>query len=768
MVEQFYIDLDLTGLESQLSDVQHSYTELGTAIQQITSDYKKSLSDMAGLATQTVAPMDIPPTLEPGLNQLMAQMNEMQRNVPAVQAALKQLEGLHEARRAAAASAGPRVAGNQPPPGLPDPERIRAVAEQGQELALKTLAAVDKALDENESWKSRVQKLIESEMKKVRAKISEVLSNLPGQVSTGFFGALMGSMVLGYTEKNRRRKEMGEMANMFEGGVNALFSKGSRDVVRKFSQWGENAQWQWGVGRKELQGGIKLMVDNGLTQAQMSKSFGRGLGDVGENVVTLTIGLAKHYNFSTSDAMEDVVSLVRDYGMGLSNAADLMVKMAAAGQGSSIGVKNFSRIVLASADPLSRMGVKAEDVGVFVDRLLKGYKSAGLDARYSGRQVEGVAVDMMTAFSNMDNAMKLAIARDMYKDPEGDAMGLLIRFEDGVTRLARKESSDFLDKLITSFFHVVVDRSTNERSPAIQVIMSSLNVENTTASRMFDFRAILEKGGELNSMDKKSKREFRNAFVYESEQVSDLFKTKREMILGVGKMGEGILALIVDMVGMAMIGMQGMAASASAPKGQQAAVNMLIYFKQLEIYRNMGRDLALIKEGAGLAVGALPKEFADTFAPVVEAFKSDVFEGSGLYNQAYNQVLAHPIDNLKSVMGFAESMQPWNLIKSKESSTPGTPSALDIVTGDFLGNGPGSSELVAAYLRRQAAAKLQVKTPPEVKKVKDKPRVDQADESGTPKKNPQEPEVSGLGLAERLMQARQAIAAEDSNRMSTQ
>jgi hypothetical protein len=607
-------------------------------------------------------------------------------------------------------------------------------------------------------------------MKKARAKIKEVLSNIPGQVSTGFFGALLGSMVLGYTEKNRRQKEMGEMANMFEGGVNTLFSKGARKTVKAFADWGENAQWQWGVGRKELQGGIKLMVDNGLTMAEMSKKFGRGLGDVGENVVTLALGLGKHYNFSTSDAMEDVVSLVRDYGMGLSNAADLMVKMAAAGQRSSIGVKNFSRIVLAASDPLSRMGINAEDVGVFVDRLLKGYKSVGLDARYAGRQVEGVAVDVMTAFSSMDTAMKLAIARDMYKDPEGDAMGLLIRFEDGITRLARKESSDFLDKLITSFFHVVVDRSTNERSPAIQVIMSALNVDNTTASRMFDFRAILEKGGELSGMDKKSKGEFRKAFVYEAEQVSDLFKTKREMILGVGKMGEGILALLVDMVAMAMIGMQGMAANASAPKGQEAAVAMLIYFKQLEIYRNMGRDLELIKAGAGLAVGALPKEFADTFAPVVEAFKSDVFEGSGLYNQAYNQVLAHPIENLKSVMSFAESVQPWNLIQSKEVSTPGKPSALDIVTGDFLGNGPGSAELVAAYLKRQAAAaKTSAKPAPDVKKgKKDKPRVDQADESGTPKKNPHEPEVSGLGLADRLMQARLAIATEDSNRMSTQ
>jgi hypothetical protein len=218
---------------------------------------------------------------------------------------------------------------------------------------------------------------------------------------------------------------------------------------------------------------------------------------------------------------------------------------------------------------------------------------------------------------------------------------------------------------------------------------------------------------------------------------------------------------------MAMIGMQGMSASASAPKGQQATTTMLVYFKQLEIYRNMGRDLALIKEGAGLAVGALPKEFADTFAPVVEAFKSDVFEGPGYYNQAYNQALAHPIENLKSVMGFAESVQPWNLIQGKETSTPDKPSALDIITGDFLGTGPGSSALVAAHLKMQAAAaKVPNKPAPDMKKgKKDKPRVDQADESGTPKRNPQEPEVSGRSLAERVFQARQALATETSNRM---
>ena len=668
MEKSFYIDLDYGGLQDQISNVHRSYTELGAALQQNVRDVKQDLANLAAASSGAYEAVSLPPSLELNVDQLGAHLREMQRRAPEIQAVLKKLEEFHRSSKDPSRAMQVLSTAQEQVFGLPEAGRVEAVSERAQDLVAFAMEHLDKLMEDNNTWGTKVKEFIESEKKSVWSSVKSVGKNLPASLTSGFLGALLGSVFLGYSEKNRRAQEMGEMTNVFEAGTESMFSPASTEAVQWFSAWGENAQFFWGVGRKEVQGALKVMVDNGFKSADMLTEFDKGLGEVGKNIVTLTLGLGKHYNDSTVAHMEEAVSLVRDYGMDLASAGDLLVKMAAAGEQSNIGVKNFTRIVLASSDPLAKLGISAESVALIVKRLLGAYKDMGLTSQYAGHEVESVVSDLFTAFSNMNDGLKIAIMRDMENDHTTDSRKLLVEFNDGLRRVNEKKNSDFLEKMIRSYANVALARSTGERSLRIDIVMNSLGVENLTAQRFVDFLNLFTKAGSLHAMKAKSVENFKNAFVVEGAQVDDLYKSKREMILGASKMGAGILAVIMDLISITLLTFQERDVMARAPENKKPFAAMLFLLKNLEIVNNMKGAYREAVTGLKDVMGSTPEQIQEVFRPFSKIF------GGFEEGAAPGKAPLTPAQQIsQELTPTSSSAQPWNVPDLGQTKMPTAP-----------------------------------------------------------------------------------------------
>lgn len=624
MENSFLIDLDLADLSDQVDSVHRTYTDLGSAVQLLGRDMKVSLGSLVAASVPTSMPSPAV-AFSAEAERIKSAIDGAVRSVGDLKGVFENIGPSEEGGSAAdTASEAAQQVQESSLAGI-DPRKAEQKLDGAESKIYISVTSAEEMVKRHKKRTSRLIEFVEKEMKKTKDKVKSILSNIPGQISSGFLGAVIGSIALGYTEHNRRRAEMGEMANIFEGSVDSVMSAAGRKATRWFANWGERAQWYWGVGRKEVQAAAKVMVDNGFSVTDALRRYDKGLGRVGHNIITLSLGLGKHYNFSTSESMENIVTLVRDYGMSLNSAADLTVKMAAAGERSSIGVSNFTRIVMASADPLSNMGINAETVGSFVEKLLGHYASMGLESQYAGREVEGVAVDLMTAFTKMDNQMKVALARDIFKDTESNAHELLIRFSDGLRRISSGKDESFLESLIRSYGTLVIKRTTPERSKAILAVQQNLRTSNRSAAILVDTLGILEKGATLESMSKEARSNLKQAFTTEGKMVSELFKTRRELVTSMSNIGVGLMAVLVSLIAACILGLKSMMIQGEEGPGGRTAygLKLKMYYANRQVFKNMADGWDLMLKGTDGVLTVLGKEFGDSLAPAIGAMRWD-------------------------------------------------------------------------------------------------------------------------------------------------
>jgi len=615
--------VDLPWLSSQLEGTTRAYTELGNTIQMLSARVMRASDDITlGSGSVGDPPPLILPMTDASVSKIESSLSVYDRQERTMSSALDKLRSLKiENFLGNEDPRGEAPEKTQPLPPVPDTAGAKNDAEEALKSTEKVAQEADSATDEAEERQSRLAKFVGKEAASVKKQLQSVLRKIPGGVATGFVGGLIGAMVLGYTERDRRRAEMSEMANLFEGSVDSLFSASSRRATRWFANWGERAQWQWGVGRKETQGAVKLMVDNGFRASDMLKTFDDGLGKVGKNVVTLALGIGKHFNFATAEAMGDITSLVRDYGMKLDDAAGFYTRLTAAGARSAIGVRNFTRIVMSAADPLSRMRVQAETSAVFAGKVIDFYSAHGLSERYAGKQAEGVVADLMTSFTKLDDQLKIVLARDMYQDQEADAVSLMLRFDDGLRRISKGDDDQFLENLIRSTVRTLKSKTSTSRSRGIYATSKLLNVKNRTAQLVWDAGEKLAEGGKLEDLSEKERKGLRKAFQTESERVSSLHRTRRELIRGMARIGEAILAILVDLVSVLMVGLKGEAQILLTPVSERQEVYHRIYAQQNKVFNTMAGSWEKLIGGFEIAGQALGGEFRETFGPLLDVLR---------------------------------------------------------------------------------------------------------------------------------------------------
>ncbi len=466
---------------------------------------------------------------------------------------------------------------------------------------------------------------VKTEFHNTLAAVRKLAQKAPGNLGGGFLSALLGAAVLGYTEKDRKRQGFGQMANVFESGVDSMFSKEAQRASSWFGKWAEKAQWYWGVGLEETRGTIKTYVDMGMSATELRKERFPSLGDVGKNIVTLSIGLEKHLNMASGTASKDIVKLISEYGVETGKAAQMYTRILGAGQRSGRGALRFARFVLDGGSALANYGVSAASVANLLETVAGYYDDFGLDKRYSGEYAGNVVTNLLSAFKNIDFSLRVALARKMFKDSgEEDPYVLARMFGDGLSRVGTPEQDAFLEDLLKAYLELSKERGFNDRYGMIRSHKALLKVDDATAALLEDIRPTLEMGGGLKDLATEQQSGLKESFQTESKRVSSLFKTRRRMITGIAMIGDSVLAMLVKLLAMTVLGARGLIAFGSAwskDRGTSGIVHQT--FKAMgSIYDTMGADLEKAKKGGGKALKALYTEFATTVKPTVDIWNS--------------------------------------------------------------------------------------------------------------------------------------------------
>lgn len=624
------IAIDIATLDRGIERISRSYTSFGDAVRSISDNVEGSVARLLDEASEVSLPLKPLTQGAVGIQgaeyiSMETYLRQWEREDRRLSDTIEKLGTIKLGR--VIEGAMPELKVEQPPVDIHVPE-VDAAANRA-DLALrgaeKTFDKIQKTEDAAIKRIGRLRTFVENEVRTTKKSIRDLISKIPGGLVGGFVAGLVGTIILGYQERNRRRAEMGEMSNVFVGGLDSIFATETRKAVRWFGNWAERAQWHYGVGRKEVQKTIEEMVNNGFKAAEMIERYDKGLGQVGRNVVITSIGLDKHFNFATGTSMEYIVSFVRDYGMELKSATDLFSKMTMAGQRSGMGTMNFVRAVMSSQDSLAHFGINAGNVAVLMEKVIGFYTDMGLQQRYAGNQAVGVVQDLMTAFSDLDDGMKVVLARRMYQDEETDAYSLLMQFQDGLRRISQGEEDQYLENLLRSYITMMRETGLGGRSRMIRTIQQNLNVRNRTAQLLYDAGDLIVKGGKLKDLSKEERGNLKRAFKVEQTQVSRLHRMRRELIRGMADLGGALMAVVSDIIGILVIGIRSLPAMVLGyQRDQLGEVVANVIVEQNRRIREMTEHWKVGEGGINTAARALGNEFSGVFQPLIDALSGKV------------------------------------------------------------------------------------------------------------------------------------------------
>jgi hypothetical protein len=455
-------------------------------------------------------------------------------------------------------------------------------------------------------------------------------------LTTVIRGALT-AMILGYSERNRQQAERGEVLNVMEATGERLFTKPIQKATRQFSAFQEKAQFYYGIGRKEIQGVMKQMVDSGYSANEMLERYDKKLGEVGKNTVTLTLGLDKHLNLASGTSMQHIMKLTSEYGDTLKEASNNIVLLSRTAQQSGAGINRFIDSVMSGSAALTQYGVDLKDVVNLTSQLEKHYTEMGLGKQFAGQLATSAMQGITSGISGFDQATKMRLGGMISPGKEGFAA--LQSFEEGWQAVRTGEDKGRLVKTLNAMRELqeeVVGGAPRETK--IQ-FWKERGLSSLGATTFVDEAA---KGSfdRLNNNSEEANKTWKglkDAFKTESEQVSELQKDQRDIIKGLARAGEGLLQLVGGLLGVVITGIRSMPALVAwavemiKPLGDKAKANRIMD----AIIATQDKQFAAVSAGAdkfGVASGdlretALEKIFKVLGSNLKSAVKED-FSGT--------------------------------------------------------------------------------------------------------------------------------------------
>jgi len=672
--EEYLLTFDFTSFTSQFTNLNKSFTDFGETIHKIAGQVSvdmKGLQDQANTLFTTLSNMGMLSdtgfkSFEKHMKETSGYLEEYQKKSSEISQKLKDISNTDISKLAQAAGGdAPGTVHERTEDVLPggvkgsDAEVGEEVEKQKTKLEelMEKMDAVDKkfeGLDKKlEKMFEHIWDKVKKEMAQAKSKAQSIFSQLTGGLlAGGIFSMALGSILLGYKEKDRKVAETGEMLNVFEAGTSDFFAKSTKHASNWFSSFQEKAQWYYGIGRQEVQSTIKTMIDAGYTTDQIMDRFDKKLGEVGRNVVTLSLGLDKHFNLATGTAAQHVNDLVTNYGDTLEDAADKYVKLSFAAQRSGMGVSKFVDAVMSGSQALTQYGIDLNDVAQVMGTLQKHYKDMGLDKQYAGAQAAGALGGITQGIAGFGIGMQVEVAKRMFPKA-ANALEARQQFLEGWSRVAKGEDKGFLIEAVQQAVGYASESTGGGREEKIH-FLEQQGLTNQAATAAVDVAEKLEKGAQLQDLSNKEMKALREAFLTEGKSVSELQKNQRDLIEGMSEIGMGILKILSGMLGTLILGFKWLvtlpARMLMMPGDEADKLDAQISAAFDVQFASMSTGLEEVKEGAGKVKGAVGQIFSDAFGSLSAAL------GVNFGVEKMLDKLAANLENVKERVGVIWDM----------------------------------------------------------------------------------------------------------------
>lgn len=574
---QYILSFNLDEVTAQVDSVGRSYTELGSTIRGISNQVKDDVESLnktlmsvtTSLATLTSS-LDL--TFANLGRHLAATFNMMAdiakhsktisdnfSNLPSMGAlggpgAAKDTVGERTADILGGAAVGGVAAG-----GDAATESLKAVKDASEDVAGQVAAqlhSIQRATGKIKEEMGGLAGLVQKELKSAKSGVKSIVSKgSAGVIGGSIIGAAITAMILGYKETDRKRAESGEMLNVLEASGDKLFSGPVKKANKWFSSFQERAQFHYGIGRKEIQGTVKQMVDAGYDATEIMDKFSGKLGQVGKNTATLAIGLDKHLNLASGESMKKVITLTQEYGDSLKGAASNIMNLSLKAQQSGAGISKFIDSVMSGSSALAQYGIDLKEIVNLTSTLEGHYTAMGLDKQYAGQLATTAASGIASGIAGFQTPMKMLMASEMGL---GTGYEGLQKLEEGWTRVKEGKKPEHFVGMLNAM-RSIQEQNVGGSSREVKIAFWKNQGLGSGAATSFVDQAAKGDFNKLLDNTEKSKDELKGlkkAFQTEGEQLSAIQKDQRDLIDGMAAVGRGILQMLSGLIGVIVVGIR--------------------------------------------------------------------------------------------------------------------------------------------------------------------------------------------------------------------
>jgi hypothetical protein len=476
-----------------------------------------------------------------------------------------------------------------------------------------------------------------------------VVSGVMGLMSSlRIAGGLFGLMMYGFTQTDRIRAEAGEMTNILQASGQTVSSA----VRSHFSVFQEKVQSFYGIARQEVQGIVNTFIQAGLTADDILSVTHKSLGEVGQDAMTITLGLDKLFELGSGTSASLATQLVTQHGASLESAIDQITRLEFAGSRAGVGVSEFTQFAVQSASELRNYGISADEVAGGLLALQGHYIAFGL----SQQTAMFFSQQGMSEIAGGIQGLNLGV-----KSYLGETLGLGSGVDASVHLQDQIASGDSgqLAKIINAL-NYLAQRETSGTSGHYgsdemrqRAYLESIGMGFDGARAIVNLAKLHGTRLETKSLEPKEWEELRYSFLTESQKVSENLRNIQEVLKGMSKVGTAILHLIVDFAGLLIISIKGIMASTAAEfinqLGSKASEGITGAFKDLtgwdisdqtarskiksemdqqiktkwdQYFGSMSKDFGQIIEGTEDASKGMGKLVLPLVKPILTAFKA--------------------------------------------------------------------------------------------------------------------------------------------------
>lgn len=635
--QDYIISFDFTAFTNQFSQLQRSYTNFGDMLRQVSDVVSQDLSKLSEKTTalhSDLARLGLALNSGYGLfssnmQKTVSYLDDLDKKTAGIAENMSKMSGVGLHSLVGAGNGLPQdkdtvaerlsdIGGGATALGADDPAVVAQEALRKAEEALSGKPTTGAGKKEDEL------SILEKEGKGARAAAGNAASQLTGGLLNGgggIIGMAIGFMLLGYQDKTRKAAEMGEMVNVFEAGMTTLGDATTQAAIKDLSAFQEIAQKKYGIGRKEVQAIAKDFIDIGITSKAMMKNISTSLGEVGEDVVKLTLGIDKMFNMASGTSSKHVTELMTSYGDTLTEASNKYLRLAGAAQTSGMGFQRFVDSVYAGGQALSQYGIDLKDVQNVLRTIQQQYKDMGLGDQKAGDLAANAVQGISSAVASASTGLLSQLGQRVYPQEASkgaSALELAQMVRDGVSRMKSGKDRGFYQKLGKGIKEDIQAISSNV-SEQIEAGMRrwGLDQQQTKSVLGVDWDNIKD----FSQMPKGLK----DAFGVEGQTMSALEKMQYDMMQGVAKIGQGLLKVVVGILGAVVTGFRALivAVQLANPLTRNRDEKIAEIDRLMELQTtSLKAGLSDVINGTGELAGAFGDLFKDLGGPLAAALTS--------------------------------------------------------------------------------------------------------------------------------------------------